>query len=386
MRKTALLKLAAGVVVLISQTGCWDMKTIQDTNYMTAIGFDFKDGKYIVYGQMLDFASVAKQEGGQSSQPPLIWVGKEEGTTVSDAFNKLYRTSQQRVFWGHVAAYLFTKSALDQGIRKYTDGAVRYSETRFTQWVYSTDESIEAVFSVIPFFNVSPMSSILMQPVENYRQHSFIPPHRLFWVASKLREPGYTVMLPTLDIEKKTWAKNEKPDPKLKVSGAYMLDKQNKLEWLSDKQSIGARWLNKYTSRTPIVVYREGKAVQTVNIKPKSHIKVRTQGGQAIFDVEIKAPVGVAEIFEEINEMELEKLVSNQIKEEVEQTFKLGKSLSIDVYSLEHVLYRDEFKVWAKLTNYGEKPLNDYELGNITVKVKLLHSGMLKMKEKTKQY
>lgn len=64
MRKTALLKLAAGVVVLISQTGCWDMKTIQDTNYMTAIGFDFKDGKYIVYGQMLDFASVAKQEGG----------------------------------------------------------------------------------------------------------------------------------------------------------------------------------------------------------------------------------------------------------------------------------------------------------------------------------
>lgn len=386
MRITALMKMGVGAVVLISQTGCWDMKTIQDTNYMTAIGFDFKDGKYIVYGQMLDFASVAKQEGGQSGQPPMIWVGKEEGATVSDAFNKLYRTSQQRVFWGHVGAYLFSKSALDQGIGKFTDGSVRYSETRFTQWVYSTDESIEAVFSVIPFFNVSPMTSILMQPIERFRQQSYIPPHRLFWVASKLREPGYTVMLPTLDIEKKTWAKNEKPDPKLRVNGAYTLDKQNKLEWFSEKQFIGGRWLNKFTSRTPLVVYRDGKAVQTVNSKPVSHIKVRVQGGLTIFDIEIKASVGVAEIFEEIEEKELGKLISNQIKDEIEQTFKLGKSRGIDVYSLEHVLYRDEFKVWAKLTNYGEKPLHDYELGNVTVKVKVLHSGMLKMKEKTTQY
>ncbi|MNQ83425.1 Spore germination protein A3 precursor [compost metagenome] len=380
------MKLTVCGIVMISQTGCWDMKTIQDTNYMTAIGFDFKDGKYIVYGQMLDFASVAKQEGGQSAQPPLIWVGKEEGTTVSDAFNKLYRTSQQRVFWGHVGAYLFSKSALDQGIGKFTDGSVRYSETRFTQWVYSTDESIEAVFSVIPFFNVSPMSSILMQPVESYRQQSFIPPHRLFWVASKLREPGFTVILPTLDIENKTWVKNEKPDPKLRVDGAYSLNKQHKLEWFSEKQFLGARWLNKYTSRTPIVVYKEGKPVQTVHGKPKSHIKVRTQSEQAIFDVEIEVPIAIAEIFQEIAESELEKLTSNQIKEEVEQTFKLGKSRSVDVYSLEHVLYRDEFKQWAKLTNYGEKPLTDYELGDIKVKVKVLHSGMLKLKEKTQQY
>ncbi|OAS20586.1 hypothetical protein A8708_18755 [Paenibacillus oryzisoli] len=386
MRIKSLLTWTVGVGVLISQTGCWDMKTIQDTNYMTAIGFDYKDGKYIVYGQMLDFASVAKQEGGQSGKPPMIWVGKEEGATVSDAFNRLYRTSQQRVFWGHVGAYLFSKSALDQGIGKFTDGSVRYSETRFTQWVYSTNESIEAIFSVIPFFNVSPINSILMQPVEAFRQHSFIPPHRLFWVASKLREPGYTVMLPTLDIDDTVWAKNEKPDSKLRVNGAYSLNKQYKLEWVSEKQFLGARWLNQYTSRTPIVVYREGKPVQTVNVKPKAHIKVRVQGGQAFFDIEVKAPLGVAEIFEGVGESELEQLVAKQIKEEIEQTFKLGKSRSIDVYSLEHILYRDKFKEWAKMTNYGVNPLTEYELGNVTVKATVLHSGMLKMKEKTPQY
>ncbi|NQX60162.1 Ger(x)C family spore germination protein [Paenibacillus qinlingensis] len=380
------VKLTVTAFLLTSLTGCWDLKTIQDTNYMTAIGFDYKDGKYIVYGQMLDFASVAKQEGGQSAQLPLIWVGKEEGGTVSEAFNKLYRTSQQRVFWGHVGAYLFSKNALNQGIGKFTDGNVRYSETRFTQWFYSTDEPIEDIFSVIPFFNVSPMSSILMQPTESFRQRSDIAPHRLFWVASRLREPGYTVMLPTLDIVDKVWSKNKKPDPKLRVNGVYALNKHRSLQWFSEEEFVGARWLNTDTIRTPMVVYREGRAVHNVIIKPKAHIKIRADGEKTFFDVDVIASSTIAEIYEEVGEAELKKLIANQVKEEIEQTFKLGKSSGIDAYGLEHILYRDEFATWAKLTAYGEKPLSDYELGTILVKPTILHSGMLKTNIKQTQY
>ncbi|MDR6552122.1 Ger(x)C family spore germination protein [Paenibacillus qinlingensis] len=380
------LKLTVSAFLLTSLTGCWDLKTIQDTNYMTAIGFDYKDGKYIVYGQMLDFASVAKQEGGQSAQLPLIWVGKEEGATVSEAFNKLYRTSQQRVFWGHVGAYLFSKNALNQGIGKFTDGNVRYSETRFTQWFYCTDESIEDIFSVIPFFNVSPMSSILMQPADSYRQRSYIAPHRLFWVASRLREPGDTVMLPTLDIEDEVWRKNKKPDPKLRVNGVYALNKHRSLQWFSEEEFVGARWLNTYTIRTPMLVYREEKPVHNVIIKPKAHIKIRADGEKTIFDVKVLAPSTIAEIFEEVDEIELKKLIAKQVKEEIEMTFKLGKSRGIDVYGLEHNLYRDEFATWAKRTAYGEKPLSDYELGTIHVIPTILHSGMLKTNIKQTQY
>ncbi|MFK9116608.1 hypothetical protein ACJEBK_06925 [Peribacillus frigoritolerans] len=43
-------------------SGCWDEKTIQDFHYITAIGIDFKDGEYIVYTQLVDFAAVAKTE------------------------------------------------------------------------------------------------------------------------------------------------------------------------------------------------------------------------------------------------------------------------------------------------------------------------------------
>ncbi|UKS25143.1 Ger(x)C family spore germination protein [Paenibacillus sp. HWE-109] len=386
MKMKGIGKLAIGCVLLVSLTGCWDMKTIQDTNYLTALGFDYQKGKYIMYGQMFDFASVAKQEGGKSGQPPMIWVGREEGDTVSEAFNRLYKTTQQRVFWGHVNAYLFSKEALKQGIGKFTDGSVRFGETRFTQWIYSTDEPIEDVLSVIPFFNTSPMSSIMMQPVENYRQRSVIRPYKLYRAAALLREPGYTLMMPSLAIRKDVWLKNDKPDSKLEVNGVYALGKKGQVDWLSEDQFIGGRWLEKSTARTPLVVYMDGKAVQTVSIlKPNAHIKPRKED-PLTFDIAMKCKVVIAEVIEKVDEQALQKQIDKEIADEITYTFELGKKKKIDVYQLEHVLYRQDFPEWAKVTANGEKLFESYQLGDIQVKTEIVHSGMLKNTGKPPQY
>ncbi|NQX66552.1 Ger(x)C family spore germination protein [Paenibacillus alba] len=386
MKMKGIGKLAGGFALLASLTGCWDMKTIQDTNYLTAIGFDYQKGKYIMYGQMFDFASVAKQEGSKSGQPPMIWVGHEEGDTVSEAFNRLYKTTQQRVFWGHVNAYLFSQEALKQGINRFTDGSVRFGETRFTQWVYSTDERIEDVLSVIPFFNTSPMTSIMMQPVENYRQRSVIRPIKLYKAAALLREPGYNLMMPSLAIQKDVWVKNDKPDPKLEVNGVYALGKKGQVDWLSEDQFIGARWLEKSTARTPLVVYMDGKAVQSVTIqKPSARIKPRKED-PLVFDIDMKGKAVIAEVVEKIDEQALQKQIDKQIAEEIKYTFEQARKKKIDVYQLEHVLYRQDFPEWSKVTANGEKHFESYELGDIHVKVEVVHSGMLKNTDKPPQY
>ncbi|WP_261302727.1 Ger(x)C family spore germination protein [Paenibacillus andongensis] len=380
-------RLAIGMLLLVSQTGCWDMKTIQDTNYITAVGFDYQKGRYVVYCQMLDFSSVAKQEGGKGGQTPAIWVGQKEGDTVSAAFAHLHKTIQQRTFWGHVGAYVFTREALKQGVGKFTDSSVRYGETRFTPWVYSTDEPIETIFSVIPFFNVSPLASILMQPEDNYLQRSFIRPLKLFRFAAQTREPGNTVMMPTLAIRKDVWVKNEKPDPKLEVSGVYAIAKKNHVEWLSEDQFKGARWLENSTVRTPMVVYINGEAKQSVTIqKPKARITPRMNGDHPLFDIHIEAKAVVAELIENVDEGTLKNQISKQIIEEIDQTFKQGRKHDTDIYQLEHVLYKQAFPEWSKLTTNGEKPLENYQLGDIKVDIQLSHSGMLKMREYEQQY
>ena len=190
-------------------------------------------------------------------------------------------------------------------------------------------------------------------------------------------------MMPTLAIRKDVWVKNEKPDPKLEVSGVYAIAKKNHVEWLSEEQFKGARWLDKSTARTPLVINMNGKAELSVSIeKPKARITPRMKGDQLFFDIHFEAKAIVAELLENVNEDTLKNLIAKQITEEIGQTFKVGKSRDTDIYQLEHALYKQAFPEWAKFTSNGEKPLEDYQLGDIKVDIDLSHSGMLKMKEK----
>ena len=119
-------RLVIGMVLLISQTGCWDMKTIQDTNYITAVGFDYQKGRYVVYCQMLDFSSVAKQEGGKGGQPPAIWVGQEEGKRLMRLSPVCTKPCSSEPFGGMWVLMFFTREALKEGVGKFTDSSVRY--------------------------------------------------------------------------------------------------------------------------------------------------------------------------------------------------------------------------------------------------------------------
>ncbi|TVY10143.1 Ger(x)C family spore germination protein [Paenibacillus cremeus] len=381
-----LLMLGFMMTLLTFTAGCWDIKSIQDTNYVTAVGLDFKNGKYVVYGQMLDFSSVAKQEGGKAGQPPSVWAGTAEGDTISNAFNKLYETSQQRMFWGHVSSVVFTEDALKLGLYPFLDSLSRVGETRYKPWVYGTKEPIDKIFTVLPFFNLSPIASILHNPIDVYKQFSFIRPLRLYKVIVDFREPNYTVMLPSLEIATDAWKKNEKPDPKLKVSGAYAIQDGKLKGWVEEKQLNGLRWLERSTMRTPLVVYRGEKPIVKVTVeKSKRTITPQTRGQEASFSVHFSGNVLLDEINVMMDEKAIKQEVTNEIRDQITNTFKYGQEHSIDLYRLTHVLYRESFPAWSRLTQNGSKPIS-YSLQSIDVELNIVHSGMNQFHIEKAQY
>ncbi|WP_404458519.1 hypothetical protein [Sutcliffiella horikoshii] len=66
-------------------TGCGGIKNIQDLTYIVAIGMDYDEveEEYIVYLQGLNFANVAKQEGGKPVEKIPSFVGTARGKTKS---------------------------------------------------------------------------------------------------------------------------------------------------------------------------------------------------------------------------------------------------------------------------------------------------------------
>jgi spore germination protein KC len=374
-----LMKWTVLALILLALPGCWDLKNIQDINYITAVGIDYKDGKYLLYAQLLDFSNVAKQEGGGSRQNASIWVGKGEGQTISEAINDLYNSSQQKTFWGHVTCIVLSEEALKQRNKsEFMDGIVRFREMRYTQWVYGTQEPIDKLLTTKPFFNLSPLSSILAQPEDLYRQDSLIRPMRLYKVVTDYREPGQTLLLPRLSIDSEDWQRDGKLDPKLMIDGIMPVYNQQLKMPLDIDKLAGLRWLLPDMTRAPVQVPDTGKPSAMLYVKEKTKSKVRVQGDKVLLDLEAGVRASVVEMSEQISETELKKETEKSIRKELEQTFKLGKERNIDLFQVEHILYRTKFPDWSRLTSNGERPLADYELGNLKFTVNIIHTGMYK--------
>lgn len=387
MKRNGRSLLLALTVLMLS--GCWDIKTIQDTNYVTALGFDYVDNQYVVYAQMLDFSNVAKQEGGRLNQPASVWSGHEKGETVVDAMTKLYQTSQQRMFWGQVSSFVFTQRAIEHGIPDFKDSLIRFREVRYTHWVYGTKEPIDRIFTTVPFFRQSPLGSILHQPEDNYRQRSSIRPMRLQRMVAIYREPGSSLLLPSLGIDQSVWKENGSNDPKLIVDGVFVVSKEKPAVWVADKELAGLRWIERDTKKMYAMLRRDGKPFASIVIKdPDTQMKpiVADAGDKVEFSIRVRANFDITELMEDAEKSEIEEEAKRLIASEITQTFEYGRRHDLDLYQFDHILYHDRFPVWSRLTRNGETPLRDFTVRSIIVDAKLLHSGMYKIKQSGKQY
>ena len=372
--------------MMLLLSGCWDSKTIQDVNYIVALGFDYKEGEYRVYAQMLDFANVAKQEGGGGTKAS-IWIGEGKGRSVRQAMVSLYDTAQQLVFWGHVSSFVFTESALRQGVDQFVDALIRYREMRYTQWVYGTKEPIQSLLNTVPFFHLSPLSSILSEPEGNYEQHSFPEPIRLNRFIADMREPGRTVLLPAIGIDKKVWKKDGKPDPKLLLNGLFLIQNGTNVTWIERSHLLGLQWLNNRAEAIQLSLYEGKRKLAQLTMDSSKHVsKAKVQEGTIVLDLEIQTSGRIAELYEEMELEKIRKLAEEKVRAEITQTFEYARRKKVDVYRGEYILYHDRFRAWSELTGNGNRREIPIKLGKVNVRVKVTQSGMYKAETRQPQY
>ena len=373
------LKIAAFLSAALMTGGCWDMHDIEDVNYVNAIGIDYSEEsrKFTIYAQLLDFSSVAKQETGPSKGPAITYVGKGQGSTLNLAINDLYATSQQRMFWAHVASILVSDAALRHGIGDFSDGMKRYREVRFTPLVYGAHESMENLLSMTGFFNLSPINTIENTVRENYRQKSMIAPMQwLRFLADRL-EPGKTIVLPTLKVNDKQWHKKGKPERKPEIDGAYVLHGDEWKGWFSIQDLHGLRWVQKDSVRTPLEVRQGDKVIAVLSLdRPKASVKVSFEQGKPYYRIKIKVDGNVVEQYGNHNETRLLRLAEEVLESEVTRTFERTVEANADVYQLEYVTYRHDYRRWKKWRNSGGEFARPDALREVTADIRIEHHGM----------
>ncbi|WP_123040376.1 Ger(x)C family spore germination protein [Cohnella candidum] len=370
---------AAWLLLPLLLTGCWDLKDVQDFNYLTALGFDYVGGRYRIYVQMLDFTTVAKMESGKSSQPVPVWVGIGQGATPIEAFNDLYRSSQMRIFYGQVNAIVLSKNVIEHGLLDTMDLLRRYYELRYTPWLFGTKEPLDRLFTVTPFFNLSPVLSILHQPVESYKQESLVAPIMMREFAISTSEPGSTTLLPSLAITDRYWKREHKPHPVPMIDGVYVFQQHRFRGWLSEDEIPGLRWMEPKTNRTPLTVEAGGKSQVSISLgKPEIRIVPAIENGNAVFYVKVTLKGDVGEVTRKMPESELNREAAEKIEVQIRQTFAEGLRIQSDLFGLENTLYRSKNRDWQRIRRQGGFRLHPGSLRQVQVTVHVSHAGKLK--------
>ncbi|MFO1446323.1 Ger(x)C family spore germination protein [Bacillus sp. Bva_UNVM-123] len=367
------------IFTTLTLSGCWDAKDVQNLLYISAIGIDHENDHYVIYGHVMSFSGIAKQEGAQAVPTP-VWVTKGYGKTINTAMNDFYQKSNQPIYWGHIAVIIYSEKVLKMGIHKVNDSLLRFQQIRETAWVYGTSEPMDKILLVTSLFG-SPSQTSLYNPREVYKLHSYLPPLRIQRFFVDYNEPGMTVKLPLLKLEKAVWKGEKEERNTAKLDGVYLLKNKELKGKLSSKEMVGLRWVTKKTIRAPLILKGEEHQDVVVSItRPKVKIKPVFSNGGVRFNIKIKAKANVVNMEEDVALSTLNKEIKKRVKKEIRDSLTYGIHKGADVYNLEEVVYRKNFRKWKKLFENQTYHLTPESIQSIDVNVKISHTGDFKFK------
>jgi len=369
--------------MLVILSGCWDLKDLEHTIYITGLGVDYKDDKMHVYIRNLPFENIGKSEGGGGkAQDAPVWIGHGVGDSFDSATDNIYLTSHQRMSWSHIEHIVFTDDALKQEgiIDDVVDVLNRYAETRSAIWLYGTESEVDSLFQSKPILNLSPYYAKENNPNKVYNQYSIVQPKSLRQYLIERYEPGKTGQFPVLNFSQGQWQKDEEAHPVPKWGGVTVIDK-TKFKGIYKVSDIkGLRWMEKSTKRAPLYLYKdESLYASVVSNSPKVKIKPLVQGGSVHFNVEVGIKATIIENPQKASVKELEQLSEERIKKQIRMTYLKGMKNQADIYDLGYRLYKKQPKKFQKLKLDQKEWLNEDTLKDIKVSVTLESGGKLKV-------
>lgn len=364
-----------GLTTLLA--GCWDITEPQRMYYINAVGVDYENDEYVVYLQVINFADVAKSIQPSADVAPAE-VGRATGKTVEEAIYKLYRSSDQEIFWGHMRFLLFSERAMEnEHFIPVIDTLIRFRDTRYQIWVYCTKNPVDEVLLVTPILRNSLSSSKLSNPINPTEQETFVEPKNIRDIVIGLNEPSHEVTIPYVSI-KEDWQTDEDRTEETYFSGVGVLSKDGFKGFLQDNAARGNQWMHNYTNRGEITfqLKTNGQEKLTVSIE-KIHVDVKphVKKEDVSFEVELKINATINGFKGKTTEKELEKHIITQVKKEIHETFNEGLKLDVDIYRLSESLYRDNVKAWKRLEKDGKIPLTEDSISKIHVEVAKINPG-----------
>ncbi|MBY0223842.1 Ger(x)C family spore germination protein [Mammaliicoccus sciuri] len=383
MSRNKWIVLSLLLVALLS--GCWNRNEPERMLYVYGLGIDYKDGEYNVYVQIIDYKKVAKLEQ-PNTDPKQSETGFATGKTIDEAIFNIYNSADQRIYWGQLTFIILSEEALKNGaMQSAMDTFLRYRETRYQVLLYGTADSVKDVLLTVPIVNTAITLSRLGDPKNTYDQSSSVEPVDIRRMVIGLNEPGHEMVIPYMEVSE-NWETVTGKDKIAQLAGGGLITPKEFKGFLDVEKLSGLKWMNEKTQRGEVTFSLNSEEDFMTAIFQKIKVKVTpvVEGDTVKFDIDVRMQGEVSAIPIKINKDEIRKKAEQEIKKQIEETYKEALKLDVDIYRLSEYLYRKDVKAWKRLQEKGKVGLSENSIRTLNVKIIELNSDRKTFTEKNR--
>ncbi|NLP51676.1 Ger(x)C family spore germination protein [Bacillus sp. RO1] len=367
-----------GLSVFISiflLTGCGGIKNIQDLTYIVAIGMDYDEVKdeYIVYLQGLNFANVAKQDGGKPSETIPSFVGSARGKTLNLAVSELYSKSEPPIYFGHVKTLVLSQRLINRKSKEILEEVARNKSLRHRLRIVTTEENIEEIFAVTALFDYPAIYTVLFKEKAIGTAQDELEPTTLLYFLRSYYEPMGIAKIPTLTIDTSSWRSDEEY-PVLYFGGYSVFQQQAFIKNITLEDAVLLDWLVEKEIALNHPVKDGEELIAAVKLaSPKMKITYDKNKTEPSFSIELSVRADLLEKLKDVSVDELKKLLEEDLKRQVLTLYEQGVESKMDLLNAGEKWYREHPKAYKELKDSHKFYLQKDSLKEVKVNIQIFH-------------
>ncbi|RGL36749.1 Ger(x)C family spore germination protein [Paenibacillus polymyxa] len=371
-------------------TGCVDRTELNELAITTATGIDGHKGDWINTYQIIIPSAMTTGSGGSSTgaSQSAVHTFSTHGKTLRETVMKSSLEYPRKLYFAQNNILVIGKKAAEQGIEEIIDIYLRNLDSRETVKVFiANGEARDFLRKLVPPEKI-PGQALEKIIERDSKLGSIYPAISMYEFISKISSdsaagvPEISLVgsepekLDSVDVFKETSAKN-----KLKLSGLSIFQKDKRVGFLNEKESMGVSWLNNQIKNTT-VNYVDGNVMSAFLIR-KAKVKVTPikNLNHYYLNVDVKATGDLlsASSQREMKDMQsihqLQMQAAEIIKLQIQEGWKALQQKNIDLIGVGNKIHHKYPKDWKKIKETWPEEFANMDI-KIVVKMKLARPGL----------
>lgn len=363
------IKVVILIIITLISSGCWDRSELSQMIVVSGAAVDKKDDGKIVFtisAPRPKSSNLNSNEENTSMETKMVLIS-EEGTSISDAYNKMEMKLSREIFLSHMEGIIIGENLAREGLYEVIEFVSRFREPPIRVYILFSKGEASEVIKKYSLLGENIFSQIKKLQGFNIGIKTLIKDFM-----NELGEDGIEPFAPLVQMVQSESSKREE----IIINGAAVFKKDKLSDFIYNNDAIGVLWIrNKIKGGMITINIPEEKGGGKIGgeiIRSKTKIKPSIKENRVEISIEVQTEMNISESTSNLD-LSSPKLLhyaegcyEDHIKSIVHGTLeKFQKELKLDVFGFGFIVHGKYPKEWK---NYYKKSWNE-EFSKVNVSV-----------------